>query len=105
MAFQIVWTAQAREDLSSIVRFIAMDNPTAAEAFGYLLISKVELLANHPHLGRIVPECGEEMIREIIVRPYRVVYRVAEGDKTIAVARIWHAARGEPEIPPTLENV
>ncbi len=98
MAFKIVWTEQARDDLGGIVRFIALDNPTVAERFGFQLISKVDNLANFPRLGRMVPECGQETIREIIFRPYRIVYRVIESEQTVAVARVWHAARGEPEI-------
>nr|WP_083808943.1 type II toxin-antitoxin system RelE/ParE family toxin [Pedosphaera parvula] len=46
----------------------------------------------------MVPEIGKESIREIIVRPYRVIYEVAESQQTVAVVRVWHAARGEPEI-------
>ena len=37
MAFQIIWSEQARDDLQSIVLFIAQDNPTVAESFGYQL--------------------------------------------------------------------
>ncbi|MDB6124864.1 MAG: type toxin-antitoxin system RelE/ParE family toxin [Pedosphaera sp.] len=61
-------------------------------------MSKVDQLANFPYLGRVVPELGQETIREIIVRPYRVVYEVADLQQTIAVVRVWHAARGEPEV-------
>lgn len=100
MAFKIVWTAQALEDLGGIVRFIAMDNPEAAERFGYLLISKVDALASFPRLGRIVPEIGRETIREVIARPYRIVYQVRDPDQTVAITRVWHAARGEPELQP-----
>ena len=68
MAFKIIWSAQARDDLQAIVLFIAQDNPTVAESFGYLLMSKVDLLAQFPQLGRVVPEENDETIREIIFR-------------------------------------
>ena len=45
MAFKIIWSEQARDDLQSIVLFIARDNPPVAESFGYLLMSKVDVLA------------------------------------------------------------
>ena len=103
MAFKIVWSRQAREDLRDIVTFIAQDNPAMAESFGYRLMSKVDLLAQFPELGRVVPEEQDEAIREIILRPYRIVYQILAGKQTVAVARIWHGARGEPEIPTHLE--
>jgi plasmid stabilization system protein ParE len=56
MAFQIIWSEQARDDLQSIVLFIAQDNPPVAESFGYRLMSKVDVLAQFPQIGRMVPE-------------------------------------------------
>jgi toxin ParE1/3/4 len=103
MAFKIIWSHQAREDLRDIVTFIAADNPTAAQSFGFLLISKVDQLAGFPQLGRVVPEEKDDNIREIIVRPYRIVYQVLTRQDTIAIARVWHGARGNPEIPKRLE--
>ena len=99
MAFQIVWSEQARDDLHSIVLFIAQDNPSVAESFGYQLMSKVDVLAQFPQFGRVVPEENDETIREIIFRPYRIIYKVLTEKQTVAIARIWHGARGEPEIP------
>jgi plasmid stabilization system protein ParE len=102
MAFKIVWSEQARDDLQAIVLFIAQDNPPVAESFGYLLMSKVDLLAQFPELGRVVPEENDEMIREMIFRPYRIVYKVLVEKQMIAIARIWHGARGAPDIPSQL---
>ena len=102
MAFKIIWSEQARDDLQSIVLFIAQDNPPAAESFGCLLMSKVDVLAQFPQIGRVVPEENDENIREIIFRPYRMVYQVIEKQQVVAIARVWHGARGEPEIPERL---
>jgi len=83
--------------------FIAADNPAVAEDFGFRLMSKVDVLAEFPQLGRAVPEENDENIREIILRPYRIIYQILPAQQMIAVARIWHGARGEPEIPNRLE--
>jgi toxin ParE1/3/4 len=99
MAFKIIWSEQARDDLQSIVLFIAQDNPAVAESFGYQLMSKVDVLAQFPQLGRVVPEENDETIREIIFRPYRIIYKVLAGKQIIGIARVWHGACGEPEIP------
>jgi plasmid stabilization system protein ParE len=99
MAFQIIWSEQARDDLQSIVLFIAQDNPMVAESFGYRLMSKMDVLAQFPQIGRVVPEENDETIREIILRPYRIIYKVLTEKQIIGIARVWHGARGDPEIP------
>jgi len=103
MAFKIVWSQQARDDLQAIVLFIAQDNPTVAESFGFQLMSKVDLLIQFPLSGRVVPEEKDEAIREIVFRPYRIIYKVKATEQIIGIARVWHGARGEPEIPGKLQ--
>ncbi len=103
MACKIIWSLQARDDLREVVSFIAADNPTIAETFGYRLMSKVDMLANFPQLGRVVPEENDMNIREIVLRPYRIIYQVLPAQQVVAIARIWHGARGEPEVPERLE--
>ena len=98
MGFKIVFTKPAIADLNGLVSFIARDNPHAAKQFGYAIIEKAEKLSGFPFLGRVVPEFKIEKIREIIHRPYRIVYRVREERKEIEILRVWHAARGIPQL-------
>jgi addiction module RelE/StbE family toxin len=98
MAFKIIWSQQALDDLREIVTFIAARNQPVAESFGLRLMRKVDLLAQFPLLGSIVPEEQDEHIRELVLSPYRIIYRVMAENQVIAVARIWHGARGEPEV-------
>jgi plasmid stabilization system protein ParE len=99
MAFKIIWSRQARDDLREIVTFIAANNRPVAESFGFRLMAKVDLLAKFPQIGRVVPEEQDENTREIILPPYRIIYRVLAENQLVAIARVWHGARGEPEIP------
>ena len=77
---------------------IARDNPQAAQRFGFEIIAKAEKLNEFPLLGRVVPEFKIENIREIIHRPYRIVYRAREDQEMIEILRVWHAARGIPKL-------
>jgi plasmid stabilization system protein ParE len=55
------------------------------------IFAKLELLAEHPDMGRIVPEFGVKTLRELIHLPYRIVY---QRDCTHAkVIRIWRSER------------
>jgi toxin ParE1/3/4 len=98
MAFKLIWSPTARLDLKDIAAFIAEDSPTAADRFVSSLFRAVERLADFPESGRIAPEFGDPNIREVIRRPCRIVYRIRRRKRTIEIARVWHSARGAPEI-------
>ena len=96
MAYKLIWSPAARDDLHDIVVFIARDDSDRAMSFGYELISEIDRLQEFPESGRIVPEYRNAVIREIIFRPYRIVYRVHPDSKVCEIARVWHSARGTP---------
>ncbi len=98
MAFRIIWSSTALNDIKNVVRYISIDSPARAESFALKIISEIERLALSPHIGRAVPEYRCASIREIVVRPYRVVYRLDDKLESLEIARIWHAARGEPDL-------
>ena len=62
MAYKLIWSPAARDDLHDIVVFIARDNPYRAMSFGYELISETDRLQEFPELGRIVPEFFEGVL-------------------------------------------
>jgi plasmid stabilization system protein ParE len=98
MAYKLIWSPASRDDLHHIVSFIARESRQRAETFGYRLITETDKLRNFPELGRIVPEFSVPAIRELNVRSYRIVYRVDHERKLVEIARVWHAARGMPEL-------
>jgi plasmid stabilization system protein ParE len=100
MDYKVIIAPRAIIDLEEMVRYIAQDDPQAAAKLGYALIEKTHVLGDWPELGRVVPEFGDPAIRELILRPYRIVYRIDVAKRIIGVARFWHAARGQPELLP-----
>jgi toxin ParE1/3/4 len=95
--FKVVFVPRARDDLQSIVRFIANQNsPAVAERLGLNLIEKALGLSTFPERGRVVPELRDSAVREIFFKTYRIVFRIR--GQTVEVIRFWHAARGTPEI-------
>ena len=98
MAYKLVWSPGARDDLHDIITFIVRDNPDRAMSFGYDLMSQMDRLREFPESGRIVPEYRNNNIREIIFRPYRIVYRINHTKTLCEIARIWHSARGVPQL-------
>lgn len=92
MGYQVALTPSARTDLRDIVRYISLDAPERALAFGQFLVGSIRRLADHPEMGRVVPEMSEPDVREIIARSYRIIYRVDHAQRRIDVVRF--LARG-----------
>ena len=101
MAFKIIWSDTAGEDLKAIVFYIGLDNPAAAARLAARILSRIEIAAQYPLSLRVVPEKNNRKIREALLNPYRIVFAVDEKQGVLHVLRIWHAARGMPEIGKT----
>jgi len=63
------WSAEALRDIESVRTYIAEDSPRYADLVVRRIMSAVERLATFPESGRMVPERGDPMIREVIVDP------------------------------------
>ncbi|MED5374254.1 MAG: type II toxin-antitoxin system RelE/ParE family toxin [Myxococcota bacterium] len=93
---QLVWTSGAREDLRELVLYIAQDDPSAARRMAARLKGATRLIQEHPEAGRMVPEFSEPRLRERIVPPYRLVYRL---DREAAVVlAVVHSRRRMPAV-------
>lgn len=65
--------------------------PHIGKQFISAIIEHVQTLVDNPDIGRVVPEFGEERIRELIHSPFRIVY-LREQD-SIHVIRVWRSER------------
>ena len=101
MGCPVILTPQSQDDLRTIVRYIAADNPERAKTFGYLLIDRALSIGPMPERGRIVPELKAPAVREIIHGSYRIIYELVRDPDVVFVLRFWHAGRGEPDVPRT----
>ncbi len=99
MGFKTFLSDEALSDLERIVAYIAFDNPQAAQRVGDELLDAALSLETFPERGRVVPEIRRPELREIVVRSYRVIYRLNKQDSSIEIVRFWHGARGFPHIP------
>ncbi len=82
----------AYRDLENIKDYYADEGiPHIGKQFISSIIEHIQTLSDNPNIGRIVPEFGEEKIRELIHTPFRVVY-LREED-SIHVIRVWRSER------------
>jgi len=91
MARRVRWTPSALTDLEEIAGYIARDSRYYAAAFvrNVKMFSRsLEIFAER---ARIVPELGEENIRELLFGDYRIIFRIRENE--IQITAIIHQAR------------
>ncbi len=91
---RIRWLRTAVLDLIEVRKYIADDNPYAAQGVAKSILNSVEQLRNHPAMGR---PGRVEGTRELVVAgfPYIIPYQVK--NNVIEVLRVLHAARKWPE--------
>jgi addiction module RelE/StbE family toxin len=90
----VVWSPQSLHDVESIRTYVAEDSAAYAELVVRRIVAAVERLHTFPESGRMVPERNAPDIREVIVSPYRVVYRLR-----LDVVEIATVFRGSREFP------
>ncbi len=68
---EIIWTQIAKYDLQDIYDHISLDSELYALRVIDKIVERTEILSKHPMTGRIVPEFGQQEIREVIEGNYR----------------------------------
>jgi toxin ParE1/3/4 len=81
-------------DLAEISEYVGRDNQPAADRLVIRIMDQVDVLGDHPHIGR----AGRvETTRELVVTgtPYIVAYTVS--DEGVEVLAVLHGARRWPD--------
>lgn len=91
---RIRWFRDAVLDLIELRRYIAADNPHAAQDVAKHIMTGVTSLSDHPAMGRIGRVEGT---RELVIAglPYIIPYRVK--NNVVEILRVLHAARKWPK--------
>lgn len=79
----VAWVEPAVRDLEGIARNVSADSPANARKLVERLQKSANRLATLPERGRFVPELvgfGIRTFREIVIKPYRIIYRVRSRD-------------------------
>ena len=88
----IRFAESALTDLESIRAWYAEQGvPDVGERLIDEIVASIEALADHPEMGRIVPEFDQPFLRELIRPPFRIVYR--RDPKHVRVVRVWRSER------------
>ncbi|HXS72734.1 MAG TPA: type II toxin-antitoxin system RelE/ParE family toxin [Rhodanobacteraceae bacterium] len=99
---KVVWSAEAAQCLRDIVAYIAQDSPAAARKVAAKLLMRSRQLAEPPLLGRCMSEYPDEDLRELLERPYRLIYRVTSDG--IEIVTLKHYRQRLPRDPKSLRD-
>jgi toxin ParE1/3/4 len=94
---RVHWTQNSLEHLRSIYAHIAHDSPRYAQRMVDRLTARSKQIGRFPLLGAVVPEYRPLEVREIIERPYRIIYRVRDNQGDVLA--VLHGAQ---LLPPSL---
>lgn len=72
---EVIWTEPAWEDLEAAAGYIARDSESYAAAFVREVMEAAKSLSEFAERGQVVPEFRDPTIRELLIRPYRLVYK------------------------------
>jgi len=88
---RVIWTRGAVEDVEAVKAYVARDSVRYATLLAERIVAAVDRLELFPESGRVVPEVGDESLREVIYGAYRIVYRIKA--ESVEVVTVHHAAR------------
>ena len=92
---KVYWTDNSIGHLLGIYEYIARNSPVYAKRVVDRITRRSEQIAEFPLSGRKVPEYKTEDIREIIEKPYRIIYRIKSDQ--IDILAVIHGAKLPPE--------
>ena len=91
MAQKIRWSPRAALNLEEISEYIAKDSEVYATLFACKINAIIKSIPQFPKAGRIVPQYGNENIREKIYENYRIIYRIK--GEFIEIVAICHGSK------------
>lgn len=87
---KIEYTRSAAQDLGNLLEYYRDQGVfEKGHQLALEIMKKADRLAEFPDSGRIVPELGINILREVIFPPFRIIYR-RELNK-IWIVRIWRS--------------
>lgn len=102
LSHEIIWTEPALCDLERIDRYLRRRDPAAARKVGSAILRRIGLLSVHPAQGPVWEE--DDRWRFVVVRPYRVFYRILPADRVVEICHVRHSARSGPTLDDVLTD-
>jgi plasmid stabilization system protein ParE len=89
------WTERAVAHLEALVDYVSLTSPVYAEGLVSRIDQRLQLASTHPEIGKMLLDLEDSALRELVVPPYRIFYRIRPD--AIEVLAIVHERRHLPD--------
>ncbi|HEX6751805.1 MAG TPA: type II toxin-antitoxin system RelE/ParE family toxin [Longimicrobium sp.] len=87
---KVVWSEKAAAQLRAIHAYVAQSSERYATRLVDRITNRTKQIAQFPRSGRMVPEFEDELIRELLEAPYRIIYEIRPDQ--IVIAAVVHSS-------------
>jgi toxin ParE1/3/4 len=94
---KVIWSETAIRDLETAHAYLEQHSSWYALRIINRLVAAADVLGDFPEMGRSVPERSDNVYRELIHSPYRIIYRA---ENQVHIVAVIHSARGELPLLP-----
>ncbi len=95
MVQEIIWTKEARDNLSGIKDYISIDSEYYALKIINLIYFSAQKLLKFPEIGMLVYQTETFLVRRVLVKSYRILY-IIKSEKIYIIA-VYHQLRQLPK--------
>ncbi len=96
MAYEVIFTTIARNDLNDTIGYIAeeLNNASAAERLAKEIYNNIQNISEFPKIGRTFEEFyTPQPLRWVLASSYMIVYHLDEESQAVHIVRIVSARR------------
>ena len=95
---RVILAPLAREQVADAFAYISAERPSAALRWFDEVVERTGSLSTFPDIGRMMPEAGRPEVREVLVEPYRLIYR--RDPDLIVIIGVFHSHQDvDPDAP------
>ncbi len=98
---RVDWAQPAMDDLREVYDFIARDSRRYAQLTVERITDAAERLSRFPLLGESLQELPHLAYRQMVIGPYRLIYRDDPPQNRVIVVGVIHGSR---DLPRAFEN-
>ncbi len=97
----VYWTPEALHRLKEIESYVTRQSPRVARDVVARILSRTRQLGDAPRSGRQIPEYQDRHLRELLARPYRIIY--SDLPDRVVIISVMHYRQLLPKDPSRLK--
>lgn len=96
MTYTIAWTDNALSSLADSISYLTQRNAPAAQGVLDRIEARLDALKTPPRTGKPYPKAADPNLRQVVVVPYVIVYRVIDSSQQVQILMVRHSRQQMP---------